>query len=71
MVSCSQRSDLVWEENFDGDSLNKEIWKFELGDGCPDLCGWGNNERQIYTSSNHKVENGYLTITANKEDTIR
>ena len=70
IVSCNPKSDLVWEENFDGDSLNKEIWKFELGDGCPDLCGWGNNERQIYTSSNHKVENGYLIITAKKEDSL-
>jgi hypothetical protein len=29
-------------------------------------CGWGNNERQLYT--NHKIVNGNLVITAKKEE---
>ena len=69
-MSHNPKSKLVWEENFDGNSLNEEIWNFELGDGCPNLCGWGNNESQIYTKTNHKVENGYLFITARKKDSI-
>jgi beta-glucanase (GH16 family) len=42
-----------------------------MGNGCPELCGWGNNEQQYYSSStdNVKVENGVLTITA-KEDSL-
>lgn len=57
---------LVWEENFNGKTLNKENWNIEIGDGCPN-CGWGNNERQIYTDDNHKLSKGKLVITAKKE----
>jgi hypothetical protein len=47
LISCKTNSKkLVWEENFNGDVLNKAIWNYELGDGCPNLCGWGNNELQ-------------------------
>lgn len=57
---------LVWEENFNGKTLNKENWNIEIGDGCPN-CGWGNNERQLYTDKNHKLSKGKLVITAKKE----
>ncbi|GGB80511.1 hypothetical protein GCM10007424_20770 [Flavobacterium suaedae] len=63
----SKKGELVWEENFDGNALNEAIWNYELGDGCPDICGWGNNERQLYTTENHTVENGMLTITVKKD----
>lgn len=36
---------LVWEETFNKKEINETVWNFELGDGCPDLCGYGNNER--------------------------
>lgn len=58
---------LVWEENFDGKALNESVWNYELGDGCPNVCGWGNNERQIYTKDNHRLEGGKLIITTKKE----
>ncbi len=61
-------SNIVFSEEFDGSELNKDIWNFELGDGCPNLCGWGNNEPQIYTDSNHTLENGFLRITAKHEN---
>ena len=57
---------LVWEENFNGKILNDKTWNIELGDGCPN-CGWGNNERQLYTNTNHELEKGNLIITAKKE----
>ena len=58
---------LVWEENFDGDSLNMEDWNFELGDGCDyGICGWGNQELQRYTDSNHTISDGLLTIQVEK-----
>jgi beta-glucanase (GH16 family) len=57
---------LVWEENFTGKTLDVETWNFELGDGCPN-CGWGNNERQLYTRDNHNISAGNLVITAKKE----
>ncbi len=62
-----ERGRLIWEENFDGTALNEQVWNYELGDGCPNICGWGNNERQIYTTDNHKVANGMLTITVQKD----
>lgn len=66
----SQDSKLIWEENFDGTELNENYWNFELGDGCPNLCGWGNNEVQIYTKENHQVKDGFLTITAKLENGV-
>ena len=47
---------LVWSDEFDGTTLDLNNWSFELGDGCPNLCGWGNNELQSYTDSNHRLE---------------
>lgn len=44
-----------------------EHWNYEEGNGCPNLCGWGNNERQIYSRDYVKVEDGNLVITAVKE----
>lgn len=66
LISCAKKQQLVWEENFDGDQLDIAHWNFELGDGCPELCGWGNGESQIYTKKNHRLENGHLIITAKK-----
>ncbi|WP_026708223.1 glycoside hydrolase family 16 protein [Flavobacterium frigidarium] len=66
-VSFAQQGNrkLVWEENFNGNVLNDKSWNFELGDGCPN-CGWGNDERQLYTKDNHEVAEGTLIITAKK-----
>ncbi len=58
---------LLWSDEFNGDRLDTTVWNFELGDGCPNLCGWGNNERQIYTRDNHRLEDGNLIITARKD----
>ncbi len=58
---------LLWSEEFDGTSVDTSVWNFEIGDGCPNLCGWGNNERQSYTNSNTEVSSGTLKITAKKD----
>lgn len=63
----AKKGKLLWEENFKGKSLDEKAWNYELGDGCPNICGWGNNERQIYTKENHKIVDGNLVITAKKE----
>lgn len=68
LFSFAQDKKLIWEENFNGSELNTTIWNFELGDGCPSICGWGNNEKQSYTNSNHTVSNGMLTIEIKKEN---
>lgn len=56
----------VWSDEFDGQSLNLQSWTYDLGNGCPNLCGWGNNELQLYgeQSSVINVANGNLTIRA-------
>ena len=63
----AQEKKLLWEENFEGNELNEEVWNFERGDGCPSLCGWGNAEKQIYTKKNHQLVNGHLNIELRKE----
>lgn len=65
--SCSPKAQVVFEDNFDGETLNMEYWNYEEGDGCPNLCGWGNNERQIYDRKFVSVEDGKLVIEAVKE----
>lgn len=69
-VGFSQKSkrELVWEENFNGKTLDEKVWNFEYGDGCPNNCGWGNNEKQLYTDKNHSLKDGNLIITINKVD---
>src|SRR6218665_2075824 len=58
---------LIWEENFNGTTLNEKVWNFELGNGCPNNCGWGNNEKQLYTDKNHTLKDGNLIITVKKD----
>lgn len=59
---------LVWADEFDADTLNLNDWTYELGDGCPDLCGWGNNELQFYRENNTAIEAGNLIITAKRQN---
>ena len=55
---------LVWEEEFDGSTLDLTDWNYETG-----ASGWGNNESQYYRSGNKNAEldQGYLRITAKEE----
>ena len=64
--SQNNKRKMVWEENFNGKVLNESVWNFELGDGCPNICGWGNNEKQLYTKTNHKIKDSKLIISAIK-----
>jgi beta-glucanase (GH16 family) len=56
---------LVWADEFDGTTLNTANWTHEIGTGSN---GWGNNELQYYRENNTTVENGFLIITAKKEN---
>jgi beta-glucanase (GH16 family) len=62
---------VVWADEFDYTGLpDSTKWSYDVGDGCPNLCGWGNNELQHYTASrgeNARVENGLLVIEARRE----
>ncbi len=64
------KSNLVMEDNFDVNGApNPNLWVFDVGRG-PNGDGWGNNELQYYTNrpENAIVQNGYLIITAQKEN---
>ena len=63
----AQERKLVWADEFDGNELNQDHWSLIVGDGCPQLCGWGNDELQVYTDQNHRIENGMLYIKAERE----
>lgn len=60
----------MWSDEFNySGEPDPTKWSFDIGDGCPKLCGWGNNELQYYTDSPHnaQVENGSLVIRVNEE----
>lgn len=50
----TQIGDVLWEEHFN--SLNTEIWNPIEGNGCPNLCGWGNAELENYQSDNLSIQ---------------
>lgn len=63
-VETGEGWELVWSDEFEGDTINPENWAFELGG-----WGWGNGEAQFYTDrpENARVENGLLVIEARQE----
>ncbi|MDP5275153.1 carbohydrate binding domain-containing protein [Chengkuizengella axinellae] len=60
----NEKWDLVWEDNFDGSSIDGSKWNFIQGGG-----GYGNNEWQNYTNreENARVEDGSLILEAHEE----
>lgn len=56
---------LLWSDEFDGDTLNEENWNRELRDP-----GWTNNELQEYTASDDNifVRDGKLVLKAIKTE---
>ena len=71
--ACSpsqKQQKLVWADEFDEPGMpDSTKWSYDLGDGCPHVCGWGNRELQYYTkdSKNVRVENGNLILEARKD----
>ena len=59
---------LLWADEFGGETLDLDKWNVIVGNGCPSLCGFGNNEFQYYRAENIELVNGLLTIHALKED---
>src|ERR1041384_385655 len=54
--------ELVWSDEFNGDSLDPLKWEFEI-----DARGGGNRELQYYITNNVRVRDGFLSIEARKE----
>ncbi len=63
---------LIWSDEFDtGTMPDTTKWNYRVGDGCPELCGFGNNELQWYSdqrAENVRIVDGKLIIEARKED---
>lgn len=64
-IPASAGWELIWRDEFDGPTLNRDNWVVETGAG-----GWGNNELQFYTDrpENLRIEDGMLVIEARQED---
>lgn len=62
---------LVFVDEFRGESIDESKWNFEIGTGCQygeNLNGWGNFEDQYYKSENASiVDNDFLQIEAKEE----
>jgi len=58
---------LLWADEFNYTTLDEDFWNYDLGDGCPNNCGWGNNELETYKKENTSIQDGNLIITARKE----
>lgn len=56
--------ELIWSDEFDGNSLDMNKWSYELGSA---YNGWGNNEAQYYKEENVYVDDGKLVIEAKRE----
>ncbi len=65
MQTNAQDWKLVWSDEFDSLNINKNNWKFEIGNNN----GWGNNELQYYTNraDNSTIKDGNLLIIAKQE----
>lgn len=62
---------LIWNDEFNGNSLDTTKWSYQIGNGltASGNSGWGNNELEYYTDSteNVYVSDGKLSITALKK----
>jgi hypothetical protein len=69
VVSCDSSGwKTLWQDDFNGNELNPDVWKYELYDAWQYGFGkWGNKEAQFYTESNVKVEDGVLKLIAEYE----
>ena len=63
-IAAREGWELAWHDEFDGKTINRSDWTFDLGGG-----GWGNGEAQVYTDlpQNARQEEGLLVIEAKKE----
>lgn len=60
----AQTWNLVWSDEFNGNSINTSNWTYDTGNG-----GWGNSELENYTGRavNATIYKGNLAIVAKKE----
>ncbi len=59
---------LVWSDEFngvEGSVPDSSKWAYDVGSGCPDNCGWGNNELEYYTD---KSQNAFIGVDPDAQD---
>jgi len=58
---------LLWSDEFAASTKvapDEQTWNQQTGDGCPNLCGWGNGEVEFYKESATRTDGeGHLVIT--------
>jgi len=58
---------LLWSDEFSEVAKvapSSDTWNLISGDGCPNLCGWGNGEVEYYKESANRTDGkGHLVIT--------
>lgn len=68
---ATEEWELVWQDEFEGDSLDTANWEPQIGDGSDyGLDRWGNGEQQWYLAENAAVADGVLRITARSEQVV-
>ena len=64
----AQNWQLVWGDDFNGNSLDSTKWIHDIGTGSQyGLNGWGNNELQYYQPQNTTLNNGIAKIEVKEE----
>jgi len=59
---------LVWEDDFNGNSIDQSKWVHDIGTGSQyGLTGWGNSEKQYYQPQNTTLVNGIAKIEVKQE----
>ena len=53
VLSVPAGYNLIWSDEFDGNSIDTSKWGFDIGGG-----GWGNNELEYYTD---RWDNAYVS----------
>ena len=63
-ISTNVYSDLVWSDEFDGSSIDKSIWTYDVGGD-----GYGNGQQEYNTArhENSYIEDGNLVLEARDE----
>ena len=64
----AQNWQLVWEDDFNGNSLDQSKWIHDIGTGSQyGMWGWGNGELQYYQPQNTTLNNGIAKIEVKEE----
>ncbi|MDB4126806.1 family 16 glycosylhydrolase [Flavobacteriales bacterium] len=64
----AQNWQLVWEDDFNGNSLDQNKWIHDIGTGSQyGMWGWGNGELQYYQPQNTTLNNGIAKIEVKEE----